>query len=289
MRPFLSYIMNNNETKPNWNCPACGEAIEDNFNACWKCGTGQDGAKTPDFTPETEVDISENSSEYQAGIRSYVIAPGLLCCFFLAVTVLITIFQNQLPSYSEYLIGLGFTATFCAAAVLIFGLIISLADPPQGDSPKTYQKFQPDLIQDKKLCHNCLEPNFPREHFCVKCAAPLTSHAEIDPLGQVYALGDTYRKAAQKPTRPFVVWAMWLLLGPQIPYLLWALLVNVGEWIKPIPSYDDVYQISPLSRPPSFFATSGGVALILLLIFIYAAILYKVTKNYTQQKQVSED
>jgi len=276
--------MDTDNTKPSWNCPVCGKAIETDFDACWNCGGKPDGTTTPDFSPETEVDISETSTECQMGIKSVVIAPGLLCCFFLAFTFLIVIFQNQLPSYSEFLIGLGFSATFCAAAVLIFGLIISLADPPQDDAPKTYKKFQPDLIKDKKLCQNCLEPNFPREHFCVKCGTPLTSHAEIDPLGQVYALGDTYRKAAQKPTRPFVVWAMWLLLGPQIPYLLWGLLANVGEWIKPRSLYDDMYRISSLSQPQSFFATSGGVALMLLMILIYAAILHKVTKNYYRLK-----
>jgi hypothetical protein len=26
-----------------WNCPKCGQAINDVFDACWKCGTGQDG------------------------------------------------------------------------------------------------------------------------------------------------------------------------------------------------------------------------------------------------------
>jgi len=23
---------------PAWACPACGEQVEGNFNACWKCG-----------------------------------------------------------------------------------------------------------------------------------------------------------------------------------------------------------------------------------------------------------
>ena len=284
--PFLrrGFSMDTDNAKPSWNCPACSEVIEVDFDSCWKCGAKQDGTQTPDFTPETEVDISPDSSENQTGVNPVVVTPAIVCGFFLSVTFLLTVFQNHLPSYSDYLINVGVTITFCATVAFLVGVMISMAESPQKDSPKTPKKFQPDLLKDKKLCHNCLEPNFPLEHFCVKCASPISSHAEIDPLGQVYAMGDTYRKAANRPTRPLVALGMWLLLGPQIPFLLVGLFDNVGEWIKPRPFYDDFYQISNLTRPQSFFATSGGVALMLLLLLIYAAILYKVTTNYYRLK-----
>lgn len=32
-----------------WTCIKCGERIEDRFDACWKCGTSQDGAPNMDF------------------------------------------------------------------------------------------------------------------------------------------------------------------------------------------------------------------------------------------------
>jgi hypothetical protein len=35
-----------------WNCPNCGEQIDDAFDACWKCGTAQDGTRAADFQPE---------------------------------------------------------------------------------------------------------------------------------------------------------------------------------------------------------------------------------------------
>ncbi|MCP4707844.1 MAG: hypothetical protein GY869_04400 [Planctomycetes bacterium] len=276
--------MDTDTSKPIWNCPGCGEKIEADFDACWKCGAKQDGTTTPDFTPETEVDISADGSENQAGMNPVVVTPAIVCGIFLSVTFLLCVFQNHLPSYSKYLINIVATITFCSIVAFIAGVIISLTDVDKNDSPNTPKKFQPDLVKDKKLCHNCLEPNFPREHFCVKCAAPISSHAEIDPLGQVYAMGDTYRKAANRPTRPFVVWAMWLLLGPQIPLILFGLFDNVGEWIRPKPFYDDFFQISNLTQSQSFFATSGGVGLMLLLLVIYAAILYKVTNNYYRLK-----
>jgi hypothetical protein len=30
-----------------WNCEKCGEMLEDQFNSCWKCGTGKDGTPCP--------------------------------------------------------------------------------------------------------------------------------------------------------------------------------------------------------------------------------------------------
>ena len=32
-----------------WYCAQCGEEIEDTFEACWNCGTGEDGIVAPDF------------------------------------------------------------------------------------------------------------------------------------------------------------------------------------------------------------------------------------------------
>ena len=34
-----------------WYCAQCGEEIEDTFEACWNCGTGEDGIVDPDFKP----------------------------------------------------------------------------------------------------------------------------------------------------------------------------------------------------------------------------------------------
>jgi hypothetical protein len=35
-----------------WRCPKCGESIGDGFDACWKCGTAQDGTVAPGFQAE---------------------------------------------------------------------------------------------------------------------------------------------------------------------------------------------------------------------------------------------
>jgi len=35
-----------------WRCPNCGEQIGNEFDACWKCGTAQDGGRAADFHAE---------------------------------------------------------------------------------------------------------------------------------------------------------------------------------------------------------------------------------------------
>ena len=43
-----------------WNCEGCSEAIENNFEVCWVCGTSRDGTSDPSFKPEGIGDRQEN-------------------------------------------------------------------------------------------------------------------------------------------------------------------------------------------------------------------------------------
>ena len=36
-----------------WTCSNCGESVEDDFDACWKCGTTWDGVANPQFQAVT--------------------------------------------------------------------------------------------------------------------------------------------------------------------------------------------------------------------------------------------
>ncbi len=41
--------------RPNvWHCPLCGEAVEDAFDTCWRCGAGKDGIAAADFQREPD-------------------------------------------------------------------------------------------------------------------------------------------------------------------------------------------------------------------------------------------
>ncbi len=94
-----------------WRCPGCGEEIEDSFDACWKCGTGQDGVPAEHFQPESddswlttsepeqpipEPSVNEpklttaiplggdgpRNTRYQFTLRSLLLAMTLLCIAF---------------------------------------------------------------------------------------------------------------------------------------------------------------------------------------------------------------
>ncbi|MBM4069225.1 MAG: DUF2007 domain-containing protein [Planctomycetes bacterium] len=47
-----------------WSCPRCRETVEDEFEVCWSCGSDREGEVSPDFVPEREGIISEQT--YQA-------------------------------------------------------------------------------------------------------------------------------------------------------------------------------------------------------------------------------
>jgi hypothetical protein len=37
-----------------WNCPKCGEEVDDDFDVCWECGTTADGVEDPNFQSAEE-------------------------------------------------------------------------------------------------------------------------------------------------------------------------------------------------------------------------------------------
>lgn len=47
-----------------WECPKCGEAVEDSFDKCWNCGTSTDGTADPNFSRvEDDPSIPDPGSE----------------------------------------------------------------------------------------------------------------------------------------------------------------------------------------------------------------------------------
>ena len=77
------------------------------------------------------------------------------------------------------------------------------------------------------LCPHCLQPISPMDHFCPKCWGPVTAHASIDPLGQVYSAGRAYRQAISGKPRLAVLVGMWLIFGPAIPCMLFFVYLNL--------------------------------------------------------------
>lgn len=115
-------------------------------------------------------------------------------------------------------------------------------------------------FDEKQLCMNCVSPNEPAAHFCVKCGAPLSSHAAIGPFESLFAEGHLYRQAAERPRKLIVVLGICLIFGTT--GLTGALLIAVGRG-----------------------AGLGYVVPGALLLVISAAIILKTVGNYVAQKR----
>jgi hypothetical protein len=126
------------------------------------------------------------------------------------------------------------------------------------------------------LCPHCLARNTEDRHFCVQCATPLTAHAAIDPLGRIYATGDTYRKAIASPRKPIVVIGMWLLFGPAALALL-LLAASIAITMIEHPGTFD--------GPMDFFMPLGGLSIFILEGVVSAMILVRLTRSVRARKK----
>ena len=113
--------------------------------------------------------------------------------------------------------------------------------------------MSPEII----VCPGCLTPQPEGPHFCVKCGAPLTAFSTVGPFERIFAEGHSLRRAVSGPTSKLVVVGMWLLVVPQV-LVLFALRSAVG--------------------------LLGG-----LVVAVYAALLFRVTRNYLRQKKSASE
>jgi len=127
------------------------------------------------------------------------------------------------------------------------------------------------LDEGRPLCPNCLAVNEPLAHFCRKCGTPMTSHAEIDPLGRIYAMGDTWWKATRRPSSPIILVGMWLIFGVPV-FMLLILLPDV------------LFEAYGISIREVTLWRILAMLVILTLIGVYAAVLIKTTKNYLRRR-----
>ena len=52
-----------------WTCPNCRTEVDPGFEVCWACGTSRDGTLDPDFDPEFEGIMDEQSYEAELAAR----------------------------------------------------------------------------------------------------------------------------------------------------------------------------------------------------------------------------
>ena len=129
--------------------------------------------------------------------------------------------------------------------------------------------------QDRAVCPKCMTPNDPREHFCSKCATPMSSFAAIDPIFSIWARGDTWRMASSRPTSRIVLIGMWLLC---VPAGLYFAVVLIWIWSAPA-----MIQAESGDQLSDLFAS----LVLLAVMALYAAIVIKTTRNYLRHARGS--
>jgi len=140
------------------------------------------------------------------------------------------------------------------------------------------------LADATPLCPHCMTPVGPFDHFCPKCAGPVTAIASMDPMGQIYSAGRAYRLAAtDKKPKGVVVLGMWLIFAPAlVSILFWALFI-VSALLRSNSDRYESFEINPPTIGPIlWFVLAAG------MLALYAAILYKVTKHWLQEPDQPE-
>jgi hypothetical protein len=124
------------------------------------------------------------------------------------------------------------------------------------------------------ICPSCLTPNPIGQDFCRKCATPLTSHAEIDPIGQIYAQGDVFRKAIDHPHNSTALIGIWIICGPTAIGLTCMTLWGCYQAFR---------------EPLGNFRNASTVLLGLMFwgvgAILFNTMVFRVTRNYIRQKR----
>lgn len=137
------------------------------------------------------------------------------------------------------------------------------------DEPSGSSQSHNERDVERMLCPGCMTPNDPRADYCVKCGMPLGACAGMDPLKSIYLQGRLYRQATSGTPPLIALIGMWLLLGP---FVLLGVFVAV-EFFRAISGVTGVFV-----HPKALLA--------LPVLGLYAAILYKVTRNYARSRRL---
>jgi len=272
----MGFVMSNEELTGLWKCSNCGESIEADFDLCWNCGTSRDGELVPDFQSEAEKEISSEVRDVvnRQTLPIIVCAASWLTLFFCFFVLDIGVKKIGESTYNEYSVIGSVILTIAISSTVAVVISFFFMYKERGHRLKTDVHLH--RKNEKPVCPHCMAVNEPQNHFCLKCATPLTSHATIDPLWRIQATGDTYRKAANKPANRVVFIGMWLIFGSQIFPLIYLF-----ERFYAGGDRYPWYSVEVNETCTNFLSALMAFG----FFIIYSAILYKVTKNYYKNKR----
>jgi hypothetical protein len=197
---------------------------------------------------------------------------------------------------------IGIVVAIGAFVITFLGFIVNSASESNASPDQESADDSDQEVEDPgtPLCLRCLTPSDRLQHFCNNCGAPLTSCAEIDPMGQIRSMGDTFSRAAASPRKRIVLIGMWcIFIVPLIGCIIGlklildpgmsssqidagdAVMVEYGEWVQ---------SASEPTQPTSQWSLGAILQIIVVvgLMTLYAWILIKTTRNYFRDKKSSE-
>ena len=175
--------------------------------------------------------------------------------------------------------------------VVLGGLVQAFSKPggapaePADDEPKKEEVDDPGI----PLCPSCLAPAKPLQHFCSECGSPLTSHAEIEPIGQIRSIGHMVSNAASGPPRRIVLIGMWCIFAIPVVLMIFAMVQSAPQSAAGPMVDDDGHVVwSETSPAPLTLQRILKIAFVSGILLLYVAILIKTTRNYFRKKKAAD-
>jgi hypothetical protein len=160
----------------------------------------------------------------------------------------------------------GYALLFLAVCFMLLGVVVRALSKTGASPDEPSDDVAEDVDPGTPICPSCLAPVERLQDFCIECGSPLTSHAEIDPIGRIHSMGYTFAKATSGSASRVVLIGIWCIFAVPVVFLFFA----IGVFGLP-----DEQGLSLILR----------MVLLLGIVSLYIAIVIKTTRNYYRKKR----
>lgn len=200
------------------------------------------------------------------------------------------------PAFKPVVVGIGDNSTCHHCGYLLRGLTCDscpecgeLIDRIARDTPEE-GGVDPEVVAQnfgQALCLRCAYPINPHSPlYCERCGTPQGA-ANTDPMASIYAQGDGFNNAINRPDKPIVLVGMWLLFAPAVIVSLWIIAMSLGDLLLG----NDRQRVEGTWFPVAntgVASPSAVVSILITVLFValYLAMLIRMTMNW---RRVSRD
>ena len=187
-----------------------------------------------------------------------------------------------------------FLAVSCLVVGVVLNALSKAGEPPAEAADETPGDDEADG-PGTPLCPSCLAPTERLQDFCDECGSPVSSHAEIEPVGQMRSIGCMVSKAATGPPRRIVMIGMWCIFALSLGLCIWGIVLVLNQQadlsmqgetgsVELVEWNEWIHRPEPAPAPWTLTRILG-LSMLIGFLALYAAILTKTTRNYFRKKQ----